>query len=301
LDVVIRELLPALEPNCRTMPRDTMQLQEQSAVVPETTKRDAAIGIAQALSLLLLGLLFATVIKVIGLEAGLPFYSAPSILSAQILGWWFVIWAGANMGGDALRAVMRPAIPGRLIAPVILASLGASIVLPQLAHLLPMPDSFVEQARKFESMGAVPLAISVGLIAPIAEEMFFRGIALRGFRIRYSARKAVWASAILFAVAHLNPWQGIIALPLGLAYACIVIRTGSIWPGVLSHAIVNLSYNAIRPILEWNGYSSTKMETMLFLPLPMLAAGMVALVAGGIWVARELGTHSRAEAASAQS
>jgi hypothetical protein len=43
------------------------------------------------------------------------------------------------------------------------------------------------------------------------------------------------------------------------------------------------------------------METMLFLPLPMLAAGMVALVAGGIWVARELGTHSRAEAASAQS
>jgi uncharacterized protein len=135
--------------------------------------------------------------------------------------------------------------------------------------------------------------LSLGLIAPIAEEIFFRGIVLRGFLDRYSVRKAIWASAILFAAVHLNPWQAIIALPLGAAYACMVIRTGSIWPGVLSHAVINLAHNFLTPtMLAWLGYTSDDMENLTFLPYQILVFGVAALVIGGVWLRRELAGQS---------
>jgi membrane protease YdiL (CAAX protease family) len=52
-------------------------------------------------------------------------------------------------------------------------------------------------------------------------------------------------TALLFAVAHLNVIQAVFALPLGIWLGIMAWRTGSIWPGVLCHAVVNAVWNLV--------------------------------------------------------
>lgn len=94
--------------------------------------------------------------------------------------------------------------------------------------------------------GMAPLPLNVlmlftllAVIVPIAEETFFRGFLLRLLRNRLPAWAAVPISAAAFAAAHgvplLFPWL----FGFGLIYAALAERTGSIYPGILLHALVN--------------------------------------------------------------
>jgi membrane protease YdiL (CAAX protease family) len=75
-------------------------------------------------------------------------------------------------------------------------------------------------------------------VVPFAEELFFRGLGVRALTILGSLVAAV-GSAVLFGLAH-----GIlVALPalgfFGLALAWLRLRTDSVWPGVVAHAVYN--------------------------------------------------------------
>lgn len=84
--------------------------------------------------------------------------------------------------------------------------------------------------------------ITIGMVAPLAEEMVFRGAVLRtlnevlGHRLRWVA---IAVSALLFAVVHGNMAQGFGAFVLGLALGWMYVRTGSIVPGVVFHWVNN--------------------------------------------------------------
>ena len=77
------------------------------------------------------------------------------------------------------------------------------------------------------------------LIAPLVEEIFFRGFLYPGLRERYGWIPAALISAALFAGVHLQP----ITMPpiflMGLIFAYLYQRTGSIWPGVIMHLGTN--------------------------------------------------------------
>lgn len=77
------------------------------------------------------------------------------------------------------------------------------------------------------------------LIAPLVEELFFRGFIFTGLREKYGWIPAALISAGLFAVVHLQP----ITIPpiflLGLIFAYLYQRTESIWPGVIMHLGTN--------------------------------------------------------------
>lgn len=64
--------------------------------------------------------------------------------------------------------------------------------------------------------------ISVCIVAPIYEEIIYRGIILKGLSIKYNDNLAVIVSALLFAVMHMNLHQGINAFFLDL-YSVICI------------------------------------------------------------------------------
>ncbi len=77
------------------------------------------------------------------------------------------------------------------------------------------------------------------VVAPLVEEVFFRGFLYTGLRERYGWIAAALISAGLFAVVHLQP----IAMPpiflLGLVFAYLYQRTESIWPAVIMHVATN--------------------------------------------------------------
>jgi membrane protease YdiL (CAAX protease family) len=77
------------------------------------------------------------------------------------------------------------------------------------------------------------------LVAPVVEELFFRGFVFAGLRGRYGWPKAALVSSALFAVIHLQP----LAIPpvfiMGTIFAILYQRSGSLWPAILMHLATN--------------------------------------------------------------
>ncbi len=77
------------------------------------------------------------------------------------------------------------------------------------------------------------------VLAPLVEEMFFRGFLFPAFRQRYGWVKALLLSSGLFALAHGDPAAFIPIFLLGCVLAYVYHRSGSIWPGIILHFLVN--------------------------------------------------------------
>lgn len=81
--------------------------------------------------------------------------------------------------------------------------------------------------------------VLVVLVAPLTEEIIFRGLILRGLLARWPAWVAIVVSAALFTVMHFNPAQAPIAFALGLVLGWTYARTRSLGLCVLGHALNN--------------------------------------------------------------
>ena len=97
--------------------------------------------------------------------------------------------------------------------------------------------------KMFEDiMGRPEGYIVIGILAPIAEEMVFRGAILRSLLRAFSPQMhwlAIILSALLFGVAHLNLPQGCHAFVIGLLLGWLYYRTNSIVPCVVFHWVNN--------------------------------------------------------------
>lgn len=82
--------------------------------------------------------------------------------------------------------------------------------------------------------------VVVGLLAPLVEEMVFRGAILRALLTAFRSHwAAIAVSAALFAVVHGNPAQMPHAFLVGLLLGWMYYRTDSIVPGVAYHWVNN--------------------------------------------------------------
>jgi uncharacterized protein len=99
------------------------------------------------------------------------------------------------------------------------------------------------EAQAFGDMVAPSLAsfVATCVIAPVVEEMLFRGILLRAFLERYPRGQAIAYSALFFGAAHLNVYQFFLAFFLGLLFGWLYERSRSLLPGIVLHAGVNIS------------------------------------------------------------
>ena len=77
------------------------------------------------------------------------------------------------------------------------------------------------------------------VLAPIVEEMFFRGFLFQGFRQKYGWVSAALLSSAIFAAAHLDLVALIPTFILGCLLAYVYHRSNSVWPGVILHVLVN--------------------------------------------------------------
>ena len=77
------------------------------------------------------------------------------------------------------------------------------------------------------------------VLAPIVEEMFFRGFLFQGFRQKYGWVSAALLSSAIFAAAHLDLVALIPTFILGCLLAYVYHRSNSMWPGVILHVLVN--------------------------------------------------------------
>ena len=118
----------------------------------------------------------------------------------------------------------------------VVASLGAIIPSAWIQELMPDLPNLVEQEFDMILQNRWGY-LSIGLLAPLSEEIVFRGAILKS--LLKNSSLPVWGSialsAFLFALIHMNPAQMPHAFVIGLLLGWMYQRTGSILPGMAYH------------------------------------------------------------------
>ena len=84
------------------------------------------------------------------------------------------------------------------------------------------------------------LFLSVAIVTPIAEELFFRGYVLDAINRKHGDWTAIIWSAILFGLVHVDPFTMGQAFMGGIIYGWIRMRTGSLLPSIACHMMWNM-------------------------------------------------------------
>lgn len=133
-----------------------------------------------------------------------------------------------------------------LIKSIELAFAGIIFVNFFLIYLFPnfidnsMPEVLKEQFEAIALSSPMLALLAVGIFAPIAEEILFRGAIFNLIKDNIGKYTALIISSILFALIHLNIYQASYTIFIGLFLGIILMKTGSLWLPVIFHIFYNL-------------------------------------------------------------
>jgi membrane protease YdiL (CAAX protease family) len=164
-----------------------------------------------------------------GMLAMLAIFFTSSLVASAV--------ALASLGRQAWLALgLRPAG----WRPIVLGTLGALAVSVAVTHLGIEPQGMKQamETARAPAQFAASLAV-MAILAPVAEEMVFRGLLYGWLAGRWGTGTAWIVSSILFAAAHVEPAHAILVLPLGLWFGWLRRRTDSLWPSLVAHMANN--------------------------------------------------------------
>ena len=184
--------------------------------------------------------------------------------------------------------------PGHLAAAFLPIVAGIIVCLSELDNLFRavLPGALLEQLDFAPDLDALVNISWQGpvlavVIAPLTEELVFRGLILRGLLGRWRPAAAVTASALLFAATHLNPAQVPVAMLLGLILGWTYVRTRSLGLCVAGHALNNASTYVSDFPFEVSGFNFVpEAAAVVFHPWWFNATGALLLGAGLWWIHR---------------
>lgn len=164
----------------------------------------------------------------VGLTTGLAM-----VLSGLAMTWHLVHYNYVAFNKETWRQVPLKNI--LLSIPFIVSALFISNMLTEVMDLPNlMEDTFIQMSHSVAGF------ISLAIMAPLVEELLFRGaieghFLHRGMRPKY----AILVSALIFGIIHLNPMQIPFAFFIGLIFGWLYWRTGSVIPGMIGHFLNN--------------------------------------------------------------
>lgn len=123
------------------------------------------------------------------------------------------------------------------------------VTLVNLVSQLFVDNTVSANSEQFLSLHPLLLIFFVGILAPVCEEVVFRGAIFGGMKKEGNVFKAILASGLLFGLLHMNINQASYAFVIGILLGFLVEATGSIFSSILFHVLVN-STNAIMMIIS---------------------------------------------------
>ena len=175
-------------------------------------------------------------------EHGLALFSLWFYLT--ILAWMLV---SARRAGLSLRALLGPLPHADQwldvgVAPALHLAFSGTLMLAAfswLARFAPVwLGRLVGDKQAFDLGGTPVLAqwLLIAVLAPVVEELFFRGILLHRAVRHWGATRGLLATSLLFGALHMNP-VGIFAF--GLLLGVLYLRTRSLWVTTFAHLLNN--------------------------------------------------------------
>ena len=159
----------------------------------------------------------------------------------------FVPWKLLKMKTTREELGMRglPTWTDILLAPIafIVFLIASGFIMAVMQAIMPSIDWTQEQDVGFNNiisnLDFVLTFLSLVVIAPIAEEIIFRGWVYGKMRRKMSAVPAILIVSLLFGLVH-GQWNvGVVVFTMSIAMCLIRELTGTIWGGILVHMIKN--------------------------------------------------------------
>ena len=202
------------------------------------TIRDVWLGVGFSGLWLVISLAVWFILRHSGLNinAGLFIASAESALLGPV--WWLTI-RKYKAGWKSLGfREFRWGMVGLGCGLMILSSIFNLIYSRFLAVFNLRPQ--VDLVPVFEELSSPWWLLAAGVvIAPMTEEIFFRGFLFGGLWKKYHWQKAAVINSALFALMHLQATAMLPIFILGYIFSYLYYRSSSIWPGILMHVATN--------------------------------------------------------------
>lgn len=172
----------------------------------------------------------------------------------------FGLWYRFGLKQPIIKGVKKVMNGKTLLVTVLLAfGMGSAtnFAMPILIQIYPASSvAYYEQLMEQAAIGVSLISnIAAVIVAPIGEELLFRGVTLR-FAEKATAQMnnrkvAFWIAntiqALMFGIFHANFVQGSYAFVMGLGFGYLAKRYKSVIPCILGHMVINGS-----SVLIWN-------------------------------------------------
>jgi uncharacterized protein len=161
----------------------------------------------------------------------------------------FLVPSLAAAAGSNLRPVPYLGLRRPRLALVVLGALvggagflAANAVMALWMRVIPLRwVEIFDVGKLFEVplRDRIAIALVAAVVAPVCEEIAFRGYLQRSVVLRRGPAAGIAAAALLFATLHLDPVRFPALLLLGAVFGWISWRSGSTWPAIAAHAANN--------------------------------------------------------------
>lgn len=172
-------------------------------------------------------------------------------------------------------------IKSSLIAPIIFLGFGLNIVITLVMKLIPVSEdvmnSYAQSFNVLTQGNMVVNVIAIAIVAPIVEELIFRGLMLSRFQKGMPTIVAVILSSLLFGLVHGQILWMAYAFVLGLILSFVFIRTKSLVSSILLHFAFN-SYSACLMVLKIEDFEDSLIPVLSIIGSVAFVASLVLII-----------------------
>lgn len=101
----------------------------------------------------------------------------------------------------------------------------------------PLTSRLIEESGIADYLAVI---VSGALLAPVSEEVFFRGFTYRIFRKHYTRLASVVFTNLLFCLVHISPWWWPEVFVIGVALTLLVDYSESLVSPIIAHSWINV-------------------------------------------------------------
>ena len=226
----------------------------------------------------------------------------PALL--MLLIWFFIQmkWESEDEEYSAVRIsdrlMYRSARPASILMTFLYTlTISPLITLCNLITTLFVDNTVLEYSSEILDMSFPVAVITIAVIPPLCEEFVFRGFVYGGYRRACRPAGSILMSAFLFGLIHGNINQFAYAFIIGIAMALLAEATGSIWPTILMHFLINIRSVAAMYLLDYldngifeeileSGLNTDMNSTLITIAIYAVLSVLTTLMAGAIlsWI-----------------
>ncbi|WP_257150954.1 CPBP family intramembrane glutamic endopeptidase [Bacillus wiedmannii] len=163
--------------------------------------------------------------------------------------------------------------------------LGMLVLIVMVFSLIPKSTSLegANEIVKTQSIWFVLMkAITLSFVAPICEEILFRGFILSRFTYKFGIKKAVIFSSICFGVLHLNNVFG--TTIFGIISCLMYLKTKSLFPSIVAHMVNNIIvasrdiFSALKSTTTSTPSAQPELTIILLMSVVLIAIGLMWII-----------------------